>query len=83
MSYELTPLVSWLLIASFLMLVAIAIIGSWTISTEIGYDKGFKSGYRRGVEDARNHKRDRESMLREDNEYLMAKVVDLKERINK
>lgn len=81
MNYELTPLVSWLLIATFLIIIGVAIIGSWTISTEIGYDKGFKSGYRRGLEDTRQYKRDRENQLREDNEYLMAKVVDLRDRI--
>ena len=81
MNYELTPLTSWLLIATFLILITVTVIGSWVISTEIGYDKGFQSGYRRGLEDTRQYKRDRETMLREDNEYLMAKVVDLKDRI--
>ena len=80
MSYELSPLVSWLLVASFLVLVAVAVIGSWTISTEIGYDKGFKSGYKRGLEDTRQYNDKRLKQLITDNDYLMKKIVVLKEQ---
>ena len=79
----------WLITICLFTLVALLIGVTWMVAVENGYDKGFKSGYKRGVADAkqtnvkmekftvRTHPSMREKMLAADNEYLMEKVVKL------
>jgi len=76
-------------------LVALLIGVTWMLAVENGYDKGFKSGYKRGTADVRqssvkvqkytwsNHPSLRERQLTADNDYLMDKVVSLWDRENK
>jgi hypothetical protein len=92
MNYE---IYGWLITASLLVLVALLIGVTWMVAVENGYDKGFKSGYKRGSADIRqstvkvqkvtfsNHPSLRERQLSQDNEYLMDKVVSLWDRENK
>lgn len=75
-------LLSWLIVITLFTLVLMIMYGVWMLAVENGYDKGYKKGYQRGVFDARSYKSHREHQLRDDNDYLMAKVVDLRERIN-
>jgi hypothetical protein len=92
MNYE---VMGWLVTISLLALVALLIGVTWMVAVENGYDKGFKSGYKRGLQDAkqstvkvekftvRTHPSMRQKMLEADNEYLMEKVVNLWDRENK
>lgn len=90
MSYE---IYGWLMVISLFTLVALLIGVTWIVALERGYDKGFKTGYKRGSIDAKqsrlhqvtitNHPSRREKQLKEDNEYLMEKVVNLWDRENK
>ena len=77
-------------------LVALLLVATWIIAVENGYDKGFKSGYKRGTVDTRqssmkvqkviiseNHPALREKQLVADNDYLMDKVVSLWDRENR
>ena len=86
MSYE---IYGWLITICLFTLVALLISVTWMVAVENGYDKGFKSGYKRGLADVkqtnvkmekftvRTHPSMREKMLAADNEYLMEKVVKL------
>ena len=79
----------WIITIIFFTLVALLIGVTWMVAVENGYDKGFKSGYKRGLQDAkqssvkvekftvRTHPAMRQKMLEADNEYLMEKVVSL------
>jgi len=79
----------WLITICLFTLVALLIGVTWMVAVENGYDKGFKSGYKRGLADVkqtnvkmekftlRTHPSMREKMLAADNEYLMEKVVKL------
>ena len=89
MSYE---IYGWLITITLFTLVALLIGVTWMVAVENGYDKGFKSGYKRGLVDAkqssvkmekftvRTHPSMRQKMLAVDNEYLMEKVVKLWDR---
>jgi len=79
----------WLITISLFTLVALLIGVTWMVAVENGYDKGFKSGYKRGLNDMKqsnvkvhkmtitNHPALRQKMLEADNEYLMDRVVSL------
>jgi len=85
----------WLVTITLFTLVALLIGVTWIVAVENGYDKGFKSGYKRGTVDTkqtnvkvekftvRTHPSMRQKMLEADNEYLMEKVVNLWDRENK
>ena len=92
MNYE---IYGWLMVIILFILVALLLVATWIIAVENGYDKGFKSGYKRGTVDARqssmkvqkvriseNHPSLREKQLVADNDYLMDKVVSLWDREN-
>ena len=86
MSFE---IYGWIITICLFTLVALLISVTWMVAVENGYDKGFKSGYKRGLQDAkqssvkvekftvRTHPAMRQKMLEADNEYLMEKVVSL------
>ena len=86
MSFE---IYGWIITIILFTLVALLIGVTWMVAVENGYDKGFKSGYKRGLADVkqtnvkmekftvRTHPSMREKMLAADNEYLMEKVVKL------
>jgi uncharacterized ion transporter superfamily protein YfcC len=92
MSYE---IYGWLMVIILFALVALLLVATWIIAVENGYDKGFKSGYKRGSTDTRqsamkvqkvtvsNHPTLRTKQLQEDNDYLMEKVVSLWDRENR
>lgn len=92
MNYE---IYGWLITICLFTLVALLIGVTWIVAVENGYDKGFKSGYKRGTYDTkrtnvkvekftvRTHPSMRQKMLEADNEYLMEKVVSLWDRENK
>jgi hypothetical protein len=79
----------WIITIILFVLVALLLSVTWIVAVENGYDKGFKSGYKRGSADAkqstvkmekftvRTHPAMRQKMLEADNEYLMEKVVSL------
>lgn len=79
----------WAITICLFTLVALLIGVTWMIAVENGYDKGFKSGHKRGLADARqsnvkvhkmtisNHPALRQKMLAAESEYLMEKVVSL------
>ena len=79
----------WAITIILFALVALLLTVTWIVAVENGYDKGFKSGYKRGLQDAkqssvkvekftvRTHPAMRQKMLEADNEYLMEKVVSL------
>ena len=79
----------WSITICLFTLVALLIGVTWMVAVENGYDKGFKSGYKRGLADVkqtnvkmekftvRTHPSMREKMLAADNEYVMEKVVKL------
>jgi hypothetical protein len=91
MNYE---IYGWLITISLFTLVALLIGVTWMVAVENGYDKGFKTGYKRGSTDikqnnikvqkftVRSHPAMRQKMLEADNEYLMEKVVSLWEKEN-
>ena len=82
----------WAITICLFTLVALLIGVTWMVAVENGYDKGFKSGYKRGLADAKQssvkvekftvktHPSMRQKMLEADNEYLMEKVVKLWDR---
>jgi len=92
MNYE---IYGWLVTITLFILVALLIGVTWMVAVENGYDKGFKSGYKRGIADTkqtnikmekfsvRTHPSMRQKMLEADNEYLMEKVVSLWDKENK
>lgn len=92
MNYE---IYGWLITICLFTLVALLIGVTWMVAVENGYDKGFKSGYKRGTVDTRQtnvkvekftvrtHPTMRQKMLEADNEYLMEKVVSLWDKENK
>ena len=92
MNYE---IYGWLITISLFTLVALLIGVTWMVAVENGYDKGFKSGYKRGTTDTkqtnvkvekftvRSHPSMRQKMLEADNEYLMEKVVSLWDKENR
>ena len=92
MNYE---IYGWLVTITLFTLVALLIGVTWMVAVENGYDKGFKSGYKRGTADTkhtnvkvekftvRTHPSMRQKMLEADNEYLMEKVVSLWDKENK
>ena len=79
----------WIITIILFTLVALLIGVTWMVAVENGYDKGFKSGYKRGLNDMKqsnvkvhkmtitNHPALRQKMLEADNEYLMDRVVSL------
>ena len=79
----------WLITICLFTLVALLIGVTWMVGVENGYDKGFKSGYKRGLNDMKqsnvkvhkmtitNHPALRQKMLEADNEYLLDRVVSL------
>ena len=79
----------WAITIILFALVALLLTVTWIVAVENGYDKGFKSGYKRGLQDAKQssvkvekftvktHPSMRQKMLEADNEYLMEKVVKL------
>ena len=85
----------WLITIILFTLVALLIGVTWMVAVENGYDKGFKSGYKRGLQDAKQsnvkvekftvttHPSMRQKMLEADNEYLMEKVVNLWDKENR
>ena len=89
MSFE---IYGWIITIILFTLVALLIGVTWMVAVENGYDKGFKSGYKRGLADAKQssvkvekftvktHPSMRQKMLEADNEYLMEKVVKLWDR---
>lgn len=85
MNYEIW---GWLVTISLFTLVALLIGVTWIVAVENGYDKGFKVGYKRGVMDTKQsnvriHPSLRETQLKQDNDYLMDRVVSLWDRENK
>ena len=50
MNYE---IYGWLMVIILFTLVALLLVATWIIAVENGYDKGFKSGYKRGSADTR------------------------------
>jgi len=92
MNYE---VFGWLITITLFALVGLILMATWIIAVENGYDKGFKSGYKRGSADTRqssvkvqkvtvsNHPSLRLKQLNDDNDYLMEKVVSLWDRENK
>jgi hypothetical protein len=92
MNYE---IYGWLITITLFTLVALLVGVTWMVAVENGYDKGFKSGYKRGTADTkttnvkvekftvRSHPSMRQKMLEADNEYLMEKVVSLWDKENK
>ena len=92
MNYE---IYGWLITICLFTLVALLIGVTWMVAVENGYDKGFKSGYKRGTNDTkqtnvkvekftvRSHPSMRQKMLEADNEYLMEKVVSLWDKENR
>jgi hypothetical protein len=92
MNYE---IYGWLMVISLFTLVALLIGVTWIVAVENGYDKGFKSGYKRVSADTKqssvkvqkvtfsNHPSLREKQLTADNDYLMEKVVSLWDRENR
>jgi hypothetical protein len=79
----------WAITIILFALVALLLTVTWIVAVENGYDKGFKSGYKRGLNDMKqsnvkvhkmtitNHPALRQKMLEADNEYLMDRVVSL------
>jgi len=79
----------WAITIILFALVALLLTVTWIVAVENGYDKGFKSGYKRGLNDMKqsnvkvhkmtitNHPTLRQKMLEADNEYLMDRVVSL------
>lgn len=85
MNYEIW---GWLVTISLFTLVALLIGVTWVVAVENGYDKGYKAGYKRGVMDTKQsnvriHPSLRENQLKQDNDYLMDRVVSLWDRENK
>jgi hypothetical protein len=50
MNYE---VLGWLITITLFALVGFIVMATWIIAVENGYDKGFKSGYKRGTIDAK------------------------------
>lgn len=50
MNYE---VLGWSITIMFFALVGLMLMATWIIAVENGYDKGFKSGYKRGSADTR------------------------------
>ena len=50
MNYE---VLGWLITIILFALVGLIVMATWIIAVENGYDKGFKSGYKRGSADTR------------------------------
>ena len=50
MNYE---VFGWLITITLFALVGLMLMATWMIAVENGYDKGFKSGYKRGSADTR------------------------------
>ena len=78
----------WLITITLFALVGLMLYATWFIGVENGYDKGFKSGYKRGQADVKQEVAWRHPVLRErqltaDNDYLMERVVSLWDRENK
>ncbi len=85
MNYEIW---GWLVTISLFTLVALLLGVTWIVAVENGYDKGYKTGYKRGVIDTKQsniriHPSLRENQLKQDNDYLMDRVVSLWDRENK
>ncbi len=83
----------WLVTISLFTLVALLLGVTWFVAVENGYDKGFKSGYKRGQADTQvpamqfkkigwRHPSMREKQLTQDNDYLIDRVVSLWEKEN-
>jgi hypothetical protein len=84
MNYE---IYGWLATISLFAVVALLLRVTWMVAVENGYDKGFKSGYKRGQADIKQvvswrHPSLREKQLKADNDYLMDRVVTLWDREN-
>jgi len=75
MSYE---IYGWLITMCLLLLVALIVKVTWMIGVENGYDKGYSSGYLMGTRQiSPKQESKREIQLKQDNEYLMGRVVQL------
>ena len=75
MSYE---IYGWLITMCLLLLVALIVKVTWMIGVENGYDKGYSSGYLMGTRQVSPRQESkRENQLKQDNEYLMGRVVQL------
>jgi len=75
MSYE---IYGWLITMCLLLLVALIVKVTWVIGVENGYDKGYSSGYAMGTRQVSSRQESkRENQLKQDNEYLMGRVVQL------
>ena len=75
MSYE---IYGWLITMCLLLLVALIVKVTWMIGVENGYDKGYSSGYLMGTRQISPRQiSPRENQLKQDNEYLMGRVVQL------
>jgi len=75
MSYE---IYGWLITMCLLLLVALIVKVTWMIGVENGYDKGYSSGYSMGTRQVSPRQESkRENQLKQDNEYLMGRVVQL------
>jgi len=75
MSYE---IYGWLITMCLLLLVALIVKVTWMIGVENGYDKGYSSGYAMGTRQINPRQESkRETQLKQDNEYLMGRVVQL------
>ena len=75
MSYE---IYGWLITMCLLLLVALIVKVTWMIGVENGYDKGYSSGYLMGTRQVSPRQESkREHQLKQDNEYLMGRVVQL------
>jgi hypothetical protein len=80
MSYE---IYGWLITMCLLLLVALIVKVTWMIGVENGYDKGYSSGYLMGTRQITARQitarqiSPRENQLKQDNEYLMGRVVQL------
>ena len=70
MSFE---IYGWMIVISLLILVALLLKVTWMIGVENGYDQGYSIGYAAGQREVTKRK----NQLVEDNEYLMARVVQL------
>jgi hypothetical protein len=68
----------WAITIILFALVALLLTVTWILSQENGYDKGYTEGYFMGAKQISfSQINKREKQLKQDNEYLMGRVVQL------
>jgi hypothetical protein len=89
----------WMVVLSLGLLMVAILSATWIVAVENGYDRGFKTGYKRGQDDktvrsvhtqkvtfsypvTMANLEKRNNQLRDDNDYLMGKVVSLWDKEN-